>query len=193
MNVYDFDKTIYKNDSTADFFFWCLKRYPKLIAFLPYLGAVAVPFGLKITKKTVFKERFYKFLRFLPDTEAEVKKFWNAHIGGIKDWYKKIQREDDVIISASPEFLIKPICERLGIKYAMASRVDPKSGKYDGINCHGEEKVRRFYEQFGESTKIDSFYSDSLSDSPLAHIAKTSYIVNGDELIPWQEWEDKRR
>ena len=26
------------------------------------------------------------------------------------------KKDDDIIISASPEFLLKPICERLGIK-----------------------------------------------------------------------------
>ena len=35
MNVYDFDKTIYKNDSTADFFLYCLRKHPRIIAILP--------------------------------------------------------------------------------------------------------------------------------------------------------------
>lgn len=192
MNVYDFDKTIYKSDSTADFFLWCLGKYPKTLLCLPYIGAVAIPFALGITEKTVFKQRFYRFLRFIPNTEQAVEKFWDEKQDGIKQWYKTLQANDDVIISASPEFLIKPICRRLGITCAMASRVDPKSGKYDGINCHGEEKVRRFYEHFGDNTPIDSFYSDSLSDSPLAHLAKSSYIIKGEKLTDWQEYESRK-
>ena len=28
VNVYDFDKTIYKHDSGVDFYFFCLKKFP---------------------------------------------------------------------------------------------------------------------------------------------------------------------
>ncbi len=45
------------------------------------------------------------------------------------------RKEDDVIISASPEFLLRPICNRLGIRHLIASRVDARSGAYDGQNC----------------------------------------------------------
>ena len=41
MNVYDFDKTIYRGDSTMDFWRYCLKRYPKaVLAGLLQPGAV---------------------------------------------------------------------------------------------------------------------------------------------------------
>ena len=30
MNVFDFDGTIYNGDSSKDFFFYCLKHYPKI-------------------------------------------------------------------------------------------------------------------------------------------------------------------
>ena len=39
----------------------------------------------------------------------------------------------------------------------MASKVDMHSGKYSGVNCHGKEKVKRFYEAFPDG-KIDNFY-----------------------------------
>ena len=35
MNVYDFDKTIYRGDSTKDFYFFLLRRHPVLIRYLP--------------------------------------------------------------------------------------------------------------------------------------------------------------
>lgn len=31
MNIYDFDETIYDSDSTKDFYFYCLKKYPKIL------------------------------------------------------------------------------------------------------------------------------------------------------------------
>ena len=94
------------------------------------------------------------------------------------------KKTDDVIISASPEFLLSPVCKKLGLKYLIASRVDKNTGKYNGINCHGKEKVRRFYEEFGE-TDVEEFYSDSYSDTPMAEIANKAFMVKKDEITPW--------
>ena len=45
-----------------------------------------------------------------------------------------------MIISASPEFLIAPIANQLGVRY-IASKLNPETGTYDGLNCYGDEKV----------------------------------------------------
>lgn len=193
MNVYDFDKTIYKDDSTVDFYFFVLRRHPSVILCWPSLIFAAVLWTLGIIDKTGFKERFYRFLRKIDDIDGDLEDFWNVHDNKIKTFYKKNQHEDDVVISASPEFLLKPICRRLGIKYLYASKVDKISGKYDGINCWGDEKPRRFYEAFGKNAVINEFYSDSLSDTPLAEIAKKSFIVQGEELVLWEEYKPKKR
>ena len=170
MNVYDFDKTIYYGDSTADFYLFCLKRHKKILTLAPsLLGAFLKFYVFKRGTKTEFKEKMYRFLTFC-DTEKDVKDFWKEYIGNIKPFYLEQKEDDDVIISASPEFLLKPVCKRLKIKDLIASKVDMQSGKYSGINCHGKEKVKRFYEVFPDG-KIDNFYSDSYSDSPLAEIA----------------------
>ena len=65
----------------------------------------------------------------------------------------------------------------------MGSPVDRHTGRFSGLNCHGEEKVRRFREVFPE-VQIDEFYSDSHSDAPLAALAKRAWLVRGDERIP---------
>lgn len=135
--------------------------------------------------KTEAKERFYGFLKSVPDAEAMLSEFWDKNIKKIKKWYLEQQKEDDVIISASPEFIVAPACKRLGIKYVMASCVDIKTGKYNGVNCHGEEKVRRFYEAFPDGV-IDEFYSDSLNDTPLSRIAKKAFFVKNNKLENWE-------
>ena len=134
--------------------------------------------------KTQMKERLYRFLQSV-DTQSMVEAFWATHKKNIYPWYPAQHRSDDIVISASPEFLLEPICKSLGIHTLMASRVDPRTGKYDGQNCHGEEKVRRLYEQTGV-THIDKFFSDSLHDLPLARIADEAYLVNrSGELRKW--------
>lgn len=186
MNVYDFDKTIYNGDSTADFYLFALKKHKKILLNTPSLIAACVKFYVfRIGTKTQFKQVMYKFLTKC-NTDEDVKEFWEINQSKIKKFYLKGQQEDDVIISASPEFLLKPICKKLNIKHLIASNVDSKTGKYSGENCHGKEKVKRFYEVFGKNAVVDSFFSDSYSDSPMAEIAEKAYMVKGEEISEWE-------
>ncbi|MBR6523011.1 MAG: haloacid dehalogenase-like hydrolase [Clostridia bacterium] len=184
MNVYDFDETIYHGDSTRDFYFFCLKNYPQVAKYLPMQGWYAIWFGLKVMPKTQFKEKFYSFLKTIPDIDGAVEVFWRSHEKNLKEWYIAQKKDDDLIISASPEFLLAPICGKLGIK-VIASRVDKKSGKTEGENCWGEEKVKRFNAAGGG--EIDEFYSDSYSDTPLALLAKKAFLVKGDKIIDFDK------
>ncbi len=185
MNAYDFDKTIFDGDSTAAFYFYCLRHQPRIMKWLPYQGWSFLLYSLKIIDKTTFKERFYKFFTSIRNMDATLEKFWDKNICRIKKWYLEQSEEDDLIISASPEFLLRPACERLQIKGLIASRVNPESGEYTGLNCWGEEKVRRLLEEKGDIA-YDYFYSDSYSDTPLADRAKVqSFLVKGEKLLKW--------
>lgn len=184
MNVYDFDKTIYYNDSTSDFYVFCLKRHPRIAAHFPKTALAFVLYLLRIRTKTQFKEVMYEFLHEV-DIDKDLPEFWETHKDKIKPFYLEHRRPDDVIISASPEFLLTPICNELGVGCLMASVVDKKSGKYTGINCHGKEKVRRFEERYG-SAVIDEFYSDAYCDTPLAEKAERSFMVKGDRVSDWK-------
>lgn len=184
MKVYDFDNTIYRGDSTAHFYFYCLGRRPGMIKHLPATALAGIKYRLGVISKTQFKETLYRFLRCVPDVEAFVSDFWKGHEKNIKQWYYDQAEPTDVIISASPYFLLKDVCARLGVECLMASNVDPATGKYDGLNCHGEEKVRRFYERYPDGV-IEEFYSDSRSDSPLAEISKAAFMVKGDKREKW--------
>lgn len=184
MNVYDFDDTIYRGDSSIDFVKWCVRKKPTLAPRLLQGGILFCAYKSKLCSKTHFKEKMFSVFQGIDNIDYYVAEFWDTHIDRIKPWYLKNKKTDDVIISASPEFLLAPICKRLGISNLMASRVDKRTGFYNGINCFGAEKVRRFYEKFSE--EIDEFYSDSLSDTPLAKLAKSAYLVDGETLIPWR-------
>lgn len=182
INAYDFDETIYDGDSTRDFYFFCLKRHLGVIFFLPYQAFWFLMFILGIIRKTLFKEKFYIFFRAVGNIDSELEEFWKTHEKNLKKWYLEQKKDTDVIISASPEFLLSPICKKLGIRL-IASRVDRFTGKYDGENCYGNEKVIRFKNETDE--EIDKFYSDSYSDTPLAKLAQTAYIVRGDKITRW--------
>ena len=184
MNVYDFDNTILKGDSTALFIGYCVTHYPKIWLDLPGQAVNGLLFLLRKKEKQAFKERMFRFLTYVDDVDAALEKFWAINMKRVKKWYPEIQRPDDVVISASPEFLVRPACEKLGIRCIMGSPVDKNTGKYSGLNCHGAEKVVRFREVFPEG-HIENFYSDSYSDTPLAELADHAWMVKDDRLTPW--------
>lgn len=185
MNVYDFDGTIYDGDSTVDFFLFAMKRRPSLICYIPRQAWGFLLYGLKQINKTALKEYFFRFLSGI-DAEKLTEDFWDRNRYKIYKWYLDQQQPDDIIISASPEFLLKPICQRLGIHHLIASKVDAQSGKFIGENCHGAEKVRRLEVEY-PVTLIDSFYSDSQSDLPLAQIADKAFLVVNGDLRKWEK------
>ena len=184
MKVYDFDNTIYRGDSTAHFYFYCLGRRPKMLKHLPATALAFLRYRFGAITKTQFKETLYRFLQCVEDMDAFVADFWQGHKKNIKQWYLDSKEPTDVVISASPYFLLEGICGELGVECLMASNVDKIGGKYNGINCHGKEKVRRFYEKYPEG-EIEEFYSDSRSDDPLAQISKAAFLVKGDKIIKW--------
>lgn len=171
MNVYDFDKTIYRGDSTVDFWRHCLRRYPGAARALPGTLAKALAFRQGNCSREQFKERFYQFLRFVPEAAQEAERFWDRHLIGIEPWYRAQQSNTDVIISASP--------------------VDARTGQLLGPNCRGEEKVRRFRSAYG-AAEVERFYSDSCSDAPLAALAQEAFLVRRGQVLPWL-WQGKEK
>jgi phosphoserine phosphatase len=184
MNVYDFDNTILRGDSTARFFAWCLRNRLPMWRDVPAQAANGLLFMLRLRKKQDFKQRMLHFLTLIGDVDGAVDAFWQENLCRVKAWYPPRHREDDVVISASPEFLIRPACAKLGISCVIGSPVDKHTGHFLGPNCHGQEKVNRFRARF-PGAKIDEFYSDSHSDDPLAALAQRAYLVKGERLLPW--------
>lgn len=191
MNVYDFDNTIYDGDSTKDFYLFCLKKQPNIIFCIFHQGWSLFKYIFNFIEKDEFKEGFYIFLKKLKDTDKYINEFWDKNQTKIKPFYKKQQQKSDIIISASPEFLLKPICERLNIKHLIASLVDKNTGKLLSKNCYGEEKVPRFKEHF-DTNNINEFYTDSSSDLPLTKLAKNSFMVKKDKIITWDEYKPSK-
>lgn len=186
MKVYDFDDTIFRGDSTRTFYFYCLKKRPMLLRYLPKQLFGAGLYAVKAIPKTQFKEYFFSFLRGIPDVEKLLESFWQSHFERIESWYRDQCSPEDLVISASPEFLLAPACRLLCIQPPIASLVDKKTGLYTGENCKGQEKVLRYRAVFGE-TPIEEFYSDSLSDAPLAALAVRSFLVKAGVPGPWPE------
>jgi len=183
MNVYDFDKTIYNGDSSADLVKYALLKHPAALITLPSIAWHGLRYFLGLDNKERFKEQVFSFLRYVGNLEAFLDDFWAKHERKLSAWYLKQKSEDDIIVSASSHFALEPLCRRLKVGL-IATDVDRKNGRFNGANCHGEEKLRRFRQLYPDAV-IDGVYSDSLSDAPLALAARQAFLVKRGRPRPW--------
>ena len=182
INLYDFDKTIYDGDSSVDFFLFNLRKNPLLILNGFKMIYAIIIYKLGIIDKTKMKVILFSYLKRVKDVDKKVEEFWKTHKKKIKAFYMLKKHDKDVIISASPEFLLEPMVDYLKIKKLIGSKVNKHTGEFDGLNCHDEEKVRRLNEVYKDYEVLES-YSDSKADIPILKLAKKAYYVKGNKLI----------
>ncbi|MCM1289442.1 MAG: haloacid dehalogenase-like hydrolase [Corallococcus sp.] len=179
MNGYDFDKTIFKGNSVQRFSMYCFVRLPYLWLLLPVYFFASVLYGMRILKKDGYLRVLEWFIVFVPNKQKKVIRFWDKNLKHVKQWYLDTKRDDDLIISASPAYLIEEVCSRLGVK-CIASPVT-KRGTVCGKHCYGEQKAVLYRNQFGEAP-LRTFYSDSMSDKPMFRLAEEGYLVKGNKI-----------
>ena len=186
MNVFDFDNTIYDGESTLDMFFYYMVRKPWLFKMLPTVlkafsrykkGEVTLAEALELYAPLIEKD----ILRVV-DFENDPKIFWDTHMKKIKPIYNGLRSDDDLIITASPDFSVEEICKRLKIKSFLASKINRKTGRIEFANLR-ENKIKAFKEQYGNA-EIENFYTDSPeNDAPLIEMANHAFVVKKNKVI----------
>ena len=184
MNGYDFDDTIFRGNSTRRFAFFCAVRFPYMVIFLPVLLVAVVLRGLRIIDKNKYLHIISSYVALVPNVQKLIVKFWDKNINRVKAWYLKQKRDDDVIISASPCFIVQEACKRLGVS-CIATNLDTRA-RLVGKHCYGDEKVAMYKERYGD-TSLDTYYSDSMSDTPMFEYAKRGYFVKGELCVQLYE------
>ncbi len=184
MNVYDFDNTIYRGESSIDLFFYYLKKHPSLIRFMPkaLIGILKyklrmVPVESLLNNYAVFAEDFF---RGLITVEEDLNDFWDKHMHKIKPFYLSQQQEDDLIISASPEPVLSVLFERININNYIGTTISKETGKIDFV-CYRENKIPAFKNRYPD-TIIENFYTDSMNDKPLMELSKNVFFVKGNRI-----------
>ena len=187
MNVYDFDNTIFVPDSSFCFVCYCARHYPRAVSSMIPSSLLQFTLYLKDGRRDAkqLKEALFSFLNRIDSVERVVQEFWEENFGKMEEWYLLQKREDDLIISASPEFLLHPAADRLGVSL-IATPMNPYTGIINGRNCHDREKTRRFLERYA-SDCIENFFSDSLSDAPMARLAQKAWLIKNHCCEPWPE------
>ena len=160
INMYDFDDTIYSGDSSVDFIKYCYKKgYIKFKNILKIMGSF-VKYFFGVIDITEFKEVLFSFLSNIDAGVRVVSEFWDEHYKNIKKFYLDKNHENDIINSASPYFLLKPACDKLGVKDLIASDVNIKNGKCKGKNNSKEVKVKNLYKKYKDCV-VEECYSDN--------------------------------
>jgi phosphoserine phosphatase len=142
--------------------------------------------GNKLGKvpRYVLERTFFSFLCKVDDFDEQIEKFWDKNEKNISAWYLAQKRPDDLIISASPKCIIEPIAKRLGVN-CIASDYDREVGAFVDNLMYAREKASYIFDQgFPE---IENFYSDSLSDTPIALCAEKAHLVT-DKAQKVNDW-----
>jgi len=190
--VFDFDKTLTKEDTLFGFFvfagnkgFWL---YFKILYYLFLMFLTKV----KLIGNANLKAKGIKlFLNPLTRETLNLK---------FKNYPKKIQFNSlytdlkyDVdtkyyVLSASFEEYIRPIFPNFVTVFG--STIKYKNDVADDLlfNCYKENKMKVLNDHKIE--RIDSFYTDSFSDFAVAKIAKEIIIVNDNQLIGCKSIEE---
>jgi phosphatidylglycerophosphatase C len=77
-----------------------------------------------------------------------------------------------IIVTASPEFLVKPFADKLAADQLLATRLGVDSfGRFTGVlegrNCRGPEKVARLKALFGPCLDLEAAYGDTSGDTEM--------------------------
>lgn len=175
INLYDFDGTIYDGNSSVDFFVFCLLRNPRITKHAVRNLSDVCKISLRLLNLEDSNGEYCSFLSELNDLDSLVELFWDKNQGKVQKWYLNQKEESDIVITGSPEFIIKPICEKLHIS-GIGTLVDIETGKITDL-CYKKNKLKRL-EPILSNQQVNAFYTDDVeADCHLFPIANHVYKV----------------
>ena len=105
-------------------------------------------------------------------------------------WHKA-QGHKVVVVSASVDVWVKPWCDAHGVDEVIATRLqvecDRYTGRFDGPNCNGREKVNRIAMHYNPHTYHIVAYGNSSGDYPMFHYAHEAYLCTEGVITPFHE------
>ena len=190
MNAYDCDNTIYDGESIVDFFFFCLKKDFKLIRFVPIILLYLIRYKLNMVTVEKIAEVIEKFsFSFFKNSKLNYEKlaeeFWEKNSYKLKPKFIEKLKEEDLIITGCPDFLIKRIKDKLKAKNIICSVFDFETKKLNFL-CLGGNKVTAYKEKF-KNKQIEEFYTDSYLDIPFMEMSKKVYFVKKNKITKKQK------
>lgn len=182
--AFDFDGTLTVRDSFTAFLRWRAGEARWLLglaALLPALAGYAVDRDRGRLKAAAVRI----FLAGTPGAElaADAERFAAEAApallrpDALRAWERhRAEGARLVIVTASPEEVVRPFAERLGADDLLGTRLALNAegrvlGAFAGENCRGEEKVARLRRAFGEDVRLAAAYGDTGGDREMLAIA----------------------
>jgi phosphatidylglycerophosphatase C len=132
------------------------------------------------------------------EVEAFARRFWDRFLEGNEnaEVVRRLRGHREkghrvYIVTASFAFYTAPLADRWPVDGVIATRAawddDVLTGRLDGANCRGPEKLRRIRRELGVTLDgVESYaYSDSDADRPLCERARYAFRVESSTIRPW--------
>ena len=179
MKVFDFDNTIYRGESSVDYSFYMIRHNKKILRYVPTILFSLVGYKLCLLKKEKLESIINDFIAgVLDETDflsESVEQFWESNVHKLNKRILRLIGPDDVIISASPIFLLNGVRELLNTDRIIGTELDFEQKKITWFNF-GDNKVKRYKAIYGDR-KPDAFYTDSYNDKDMMKISQEIFIV----------------
>jgi HAD superfamily hydrolase (TIGR01490 family) len=186
--LFDFDGTLTSRDRLADFIMYA-KGTRKMIAGFAFLLPVLLKYKLNLIDNDKAKEHVIQhfFQGYDVETLTSIGEIYaRERIPEIlcpaaverMNWHLE-NNHDIYVVTASPEIWVKAWTEDLGIGLIgtlLEVQNRKCTGRFDGRNCHGPEKVKRIKQNIilNKYKKIYA-YGDSSGDRPMLELAHEAF------------------
>jgi phosphatidylglycerophosphatase C len=186
--AFDFDDTLITKDSLLDFLSYSFSRSALLLNILLF-SPNFIKFKLGIINNGVAKERLLRlfiqgmsneaFTKLCNDYCVRLSTIENPDAIQRLKWHQS-KGHDVVIISASVEDWVKPWAKKIEVSKVIATkleRIDNRlTGKLQGNNCFGKEKVIRFQKEYPNRENYQLYmYGDGKSDQEMFKLADFAF------------------
>ena len=181
IDVYDFDRTIFKHDCYTEYFKYVCQNYHRWM----YILVIFPIIGLILMALMPWDVRFGKTITFIPIRimfkPERVEAFWKEmdRRGWIAPWFRPAENDVPVVIcTSSPRFLVEPLLTGIRQVYGLlATEMDPRTLRFTGRNNRGAEKARRILAEF-PGVQVRIVGSDSIRhDGPILRLAQKPTLV----------------
>jgi len=186
--AFDFDKTITTHDTLLPFLLHLhpfhhksirlIKLFPTLLLYK--MGMMENHDAKENLLKAFLKNHAYNHLEEQAEifAQSRLPSFVKTDALERVRWHQK-EGHQCILISAGLELYLKPWADTIGLDVS-ATRLQVQegrvSGKIEGKNCYGQEKVNRLLDRFGPKSGFELYaYGDSLGDKELLAIADHAF------------------
>lgn len=194
--LFDFDDTLIRGDSIVKLCFYAVRKgWMNPLRLLP-VGVHSVLYLCGLSTPQKAKQAALRFLK--GRSEDEVNRFAEdfcrtvliprLYPDGVKELKARAESGCEVwLVSASPEFYLKPLMKHLPLSCVVGTRLYVEDGKHTGLmageNCRGVEKPLRIAEMLAARGDMldyaDSYgFGDSAGDAPMLALCGHKVAVN---------------